>query len=179
MPFIILVIMIVWLVSLVSKSKKKKKLLELQNIVCEDKYNRLMMTEKQLMTAAKQQAQNDLRIIRDCMALLEKTEKPDVFFSRMQLMEDRSQHLMSLEPYMSVNVSPTAAYNEFKNKQNMCIQLFIERYYAAVERKVDTLKTETAKKNQYHKFYDNLQEYFPKMDKTHIDYIVRLYKSAH
>ena len=46
MPFIILVIIIVWLVSIVSKSKKKKKLLELQNIVCEDKYNRLMMTEK-------------------------------------------------------------------------------------------------------------------------------------
>ena len=136
------------------------------------------MSEKQLMSAANQQAQNDVRIIRDCMLLLEKTEKPDVFFSRLKLMEDRSQHLMAMEPYISVNVSPTAAYNEFKSKQNMCIQLFIERYYAAVDRKVDILKTETAKKNQYLKFYENMKEFFPQMDKTHIDYVVRLYNTA-
>ena len=154
--------------------KRKQQFLELQRIVMPDSPNRLIMSEKQLLSAAHEQAANDLRIVNDCTALLSKTMKPDVFFSRLDLLIIRSRHLTQFEPYISFSgASPTAAYNEVMDKRGICIQQFLERYHAAVREKAESMKTAKGRANQYTRFYDSLQEYYPKMGKEHIEYIDR------
>lgn len=153
-------------------NKKKEKLLSMQQVVMENSPDRLVMTEKQLNEAARQQAQNDLRIINDCLSLLSKTIKPDVFFSRLELLQRQGGHLMLLEPYVEfTGASPAAAYHEIVTKKDEAIMVFLERYYAAVHEKAQGMKTAKGRANQYTKFYDSLQEYYPKMSKAHITYI--------
>ena len=177
MPFIFIIIAVILVVKISRSNAKKKELIKFQNILLDDPVDRLFMTESRMHTLASEQAQNDLRIINDSVKIVENTEKPDVFFSRMELIEQHSKHMMALEPYVSFSVSPTDAYNEFATKKPFCIQLFLERYFAAVQRKVASLKTDTAKKRQYHNFYDSLQAYYPKMGKSHIKYIEEAYEA--
>jgi len=153
-------------------SKKKDELLAMQRVVMENSPDRLVMTEKQLYETARQQAQNDIRIINDSLAIISKTMKPDVFFSRLDLMQRHSGHLMLMEPYVEFSgASPAAAHHEFVTKKSEAIMMFLERYYAAVHEKAESMKTEKGKANQYIKFYDSLQEYYPKMTKENVEYI--------
>lgn len=157
---------------LFGRSKKTEYLLSMQKVVIENSPDRLVLTEKQLYAAAQEQAQNDLRIINDSLAIISKTTKPDVFFSRLELIQRHSGHLMLLEPYVDFSgASPAAAYHEFVTKKSEAIMIFLRRYYTAVHEKAQGMKTEKGKANQYIKFYDSLQEYYPVMSKENIEYI--------
>ena len=74
--------------------KKKEELLIWQNLIMQDSPNKLVMTEKQLKQATEQQASNDLRIIQDCIRIISETVKPDIFFSRMDLLKETSKLLI-------------------------------------------------------------------------------------
>lgn len=159
---------------LFGNSKKKEDLLAMQKVVMENSPDRLVMTEKQLYAAARVQAQNDIRIINDSLAIISKTTKPDVFFSRLDVMQRQSGHLMLMEPYVEFSgASPAAAYHEFVTKKSEAIMIFLRRYYEAVNEKAEGMKTEKGKANQYIKFYDSLQAYYPQMSKENIEYIER------
>ena len=155
---------------------KKAKLLELQKIVVENSPDFLIMSESQLMDIAKEQAQNHLRIIGDCTKLLSSTIKPDVFFSRLDLLEKHSKHLMQFEPYINFSGAlPSEGYNEFVANKNLCVRQFIARYSSAISDKAKTMKTERGRKNQYQKFYDELEPYFPVISIKNIEYVNLLY----
>ena len=157
---------------LFGSSKKKEYLLAMQKIVMENSPDRLVMTERQLYASAQQQAENDLRIINDSLAIISKTLKPDVFFSRLEMLQRHSGHLMLMEPYVEFSgASPAAAYHEFVTKKGEAIMIFLQRYYTAVHEKAESMKTEKGKANQYIRFHDSLQEFYPVMTKENIEYI--------
>lgn len=157
---------------------KNEKLLQWQNTIMQDSPNRLIMTEEQLKAATIQQANNDLRIINDSASLVEKTTKPDVFFTRLNLLIEKSKHLASLERFISFSgSSPTAAYNEAMRNYNEAVRLFLIRYFSETFDKAESMKTEKGKVGKYQKFYDSLQEYYCYMTKEHIDYIETKYKA--
>jgi hypothetical protein len=157
---------------------KKAKLLELQKIVIENSPDYLVLSESQLMNEARSQAKNDLRIMNDCVKLLSSTLKPDVFFSRLDLLEKRSKHLVGLEPYISFSGAlPSEAYKEFLSDKNLCVRQFIARYSASISDIAANMKTDKGKKNQYQKFYDNLEPYFSIMSNDNIEYVNLLYAS--
>ena len=154
---------------------KNNNLLELQNLVLKDSPGHLVMSEAQLKREAKQQAQNDLRIIKDCISLVSKTEKPDVFFSRLDLLEKHSKHLMKLEPYVSFSgASPKDAYKEIVNKKDECIRKFLVRYCTTVKIKADDMKTEKGKTNKYMKSYEKLQPYFKYLSIGNMAYVSKM-----
>ena len=125
-----------------------------------------------------QQAENDLRIIKDCTKLVENTLKPDVFFSRLNLLVEKSKHLCDFEPYMTFSgASPTAAYSEVINNYQEAIRLFLIRYLSDTFDKAEALKTEKSKIGKYQKFYDSLQEYYCYMNEDNINYIETKYKA--
>ena len=78
----------------------KTELLNWQNVILLDKKDRLIMSRKQLESSTIQAVQNDARIFDDCGKLINSTTKPDVFFSRLELAEQKLGHLVSLEPYL-------------------------------------------------------------------------------
>ena len=156
---------------------KKERLLQWQNVIMPDSPNRLIMSEEQLKAATVRQANNDLRIINDSTALVEKTTKPDVFFSRLGLLVEKSKHLTILEQYINFSgASPTAAYNEVLENYNKAIQLFLIRYFSETFDKAEAMKTEKGRIGKYQKFYDSLQEYYCYMTEEHKDYIETKYK---
>lgn len=157
---------------------KTERLLQWQNAIMQDSPNRLIMTEQQLRDATTQQANNDLRIINDCVKLVSQTTKPDVFFTRLNLIVEKLRHLASLEKYLAFSgASPTAAYNDVMRDYNESIRLFLIRYFSETFDKAEAMKTEKGKIGKYQKFYDSLQEYYCYMTEEHIDYIETKYKA--
>ena len=123
-------------------------------------------------------ANNDLRIINDSASLVEKTTKPDVFFSRLDLLVEKSKHLVTLEEYITfTGATPTASYNEIMQNYNEAIRLFLIRYFSETFDKAEAMKTEKGRIGKYQKFYDSLQLYYHYMTEEHIRYIETKYKS--
>ena len=153
-------------------------LLNWQRLVMPDSQNKLIMSEQQLKAASVQQAENDLRIVRDSANLIEKTTKPDVFFMRLNLLVERSGHLANLEKYISFSgSSPTAAHHEIISNYHKAINQFLVRYFSETFDKAEAMKTEKGRIGKYQKFYDSLQEYYRYMNPENIDYIETKYKA--
>ena len=159
-------------------TERRDYLLQWQKTVLADDTNKLIMTEQQLKEATLQQAQNDLRIINDCKKLIETTLNPDVFFMRLNLLDEKVVHLCELEKYISFSsVSSTTAYIEVKNEYNQAIKQFLIRYFSDTFDKAEKMKTEKGKIGKYQKFYDSLQEYYCYMNEENIDYIETKFKA--
>lgn len=156
---------------------KKEHLLRWQKVLMPDGPDKLIMTEQQLKSATMQQAENDLRIIQDCVSLVEKTTKPDVFFMRLNLLKEKSKHLASFEKYIKFSgQSPTAAYNEVVKNYHEAVNQFLWRYFSETFDKAEAMKTEKGRIGKYQKFYDSLQEYYIYMNEENIAYIEKKYK---
>jgi len=158
--------------------KKKKMMLEWQNTLLENPVPKLIMNENLLVEQTLIRLDNDLRIAKDCIKIIENTTKPDVFFERLSLMEEVSKDMVRFEKYFSVtNIKPSDALNEFYTNKQESIRQFLIRYFCAVFDKAEKLKTDKGKVNQYKKFYDSLQEYYEIMNEENIDYIETKYKA--
>lgn len=164
--------------SLQEKQAKQERLIRWQRLVMRDSPDRLVLTEQQLKAMTIQQAENDLRIVKDCAKLVEETVKPDVFFERLNLMVDKAKHLAALEEYISFSgASPTAAYNEIVDNHQEAIRYFLIRYLSETFDKAQNMKTEKGRIGKYQKFYDSLQNYYCYMNDENIAYIERKYKA--
>lgn len=159
-------------------SDDKDYLLQWQRVIMKDSQDKLIMTKQQLKLATEQQAQNDIRIIQDCINLVNQTTKPDVFFPRLSLLKEKVEHLLKLEPYISFNVPVSQAYNDVLQDEQQAIYQFINRYYNSVHEYAQTLKTEKGKSNQYQKFYDVLTTYKNVINEDNISYIEHKYKES-
>lgn len=156
--------------------QRKARLLEWQNLIMQEERTDLIMTEQQLRQFTTQQAQNDLRIINDCARLVQTTTKPDVFFSRLQLLWEKSEHLAKLEKYISFSgASPSAAFAEVRENHQTAITEFLIRYFSETFDKAEAMKTEKGRIGKYQKFYDSLQDYYRYMNDENIDYIETKY----
>lgn len=159
------------------KEEQNTALLEWQKVVCQDQSNGLIMTRKQLEAATVEQVQNSVRIFDDCANIINSTTKPDVFFGRLELAEEKLQHLVSLEPFMSEikAIKKTGSFSDlwdkFQNEKERYITDFLYRYYWAVKEKAEKLKTEKGKASQFQKFYDSLIPFFGFISEKNMRYI--------
>ena len=157
---------------------RQDRLLQWQKLLMPDITDDFIMTEQQLKKLTAQQAENDLRIIKDCTKLVESTLKPDVFFMRLNLLLEKAKHLASLEMYLPISgTSPTDAYNEAVNQYHEAINQFLIRYFCDTFDKAEEMKTVKGKLGKYQKFYDSLQEYYCYMNDENIDYIETKYRA--
>ena len=124
------------------------------------------------------QAENDIRIIQETLPILDTTTKPDVFFSRLDLLKQTGLDLQSIEPYVSLTVSPTQAIREMMNNEQEVIYQFIVRYFNSVWSYAETLKTDKGKNNQYQKFYDTMMSYSNRLNESNLKYIEYKYNQS-
>lgn len=152
---------------------KKQHLLNLQRlIVVNAPYNKLVMSEKQLIRKAEQLAQRQLKIVYDCQRLINTTINPEVFFKRYDLIKEKASFLLKLSPYVKfTGTHPLTMVESLKKKEQPAISDFLKRYYQAVEIKAKSLKTDKAKANQYLKFYESLQPYYDRMNEENKQFI--------
>lgn len=164
------------------KRRKEQKdfFLQWQKVLMPNGPNRLVMTDQQLKSFTVQQAKDDIRIIQDCYDIVGRTYKPDTFFSRLNLLIDRSKHLSSIEIYANYAGVPTVRFNgtydRIMRAYNDIVKWFLIRYHTDVHGNASALKTSKARLNRYQKWYDSLQPYYLYMCSEHIDYIETEYK---
>lgn len=165
------------------EQEKKAELLRWQTFVMTDCTNELILTEQELKILTIQQAENDLRIMKDSAEIVEKTIKPDVLFSRLNLMVEKADHLCELEKYFALagasikEMSPSEMRDDIMQKYQEAIKDFLVRYFSDTFDKAEAMKTEKGKAGKYQKFYDSLQEYYCYMNNQNIDYIETKYRA--
>ena len=163
---------------LLEKQQRKEKMLQWQNLILQENRDELILSEQQLKSCTAQQAEDDLRIINDCVKLIESTLKPDVFFMRLKLLFEKTEHLCMLEPYMSfAGAKPSDAYIEVSQNHQEAVRLFLIRYFSDTFDKAEAMKTEKGRIGKYQRFYDSLQEYYFYMNEENIDYVETKYKA--
>lgn len=164
--------------NLFKKKEDNQYLLEWQNAILKDKSDKLVMNKKQLIQATSQQAQRYIEISNDCVKIVNDTVNPNTFFDKLELLEDTSKKLVSLEKYLDFKgAKPSQALQEFNSQKQTAIKEFLIRYFTSILDKVDKLKTERGKMNQFQKFYDSLIPYFDLMNDENKDYIITKYKA--
>ncbi len=159
--------------SSVSRRKTPAELLQWQKLLVVNSPNRLIMTEAELENCTDSYISNEYRIVNDCRHLIANTVKPDVFFSRLDLLDETLTHLSVFEPYFSgfYGKLPSEIHREIFYKEQEMTNRFLKRYYITVYEKAEEMKTQKGKDNQFKKFYESLQPYFDRMDERNIKYI--------
>lgn len=160
-------------------AKSKKELLALQKLVVENSPNKLVFSEEQLIKMAYPQAQRYLTIVNESVSLVNNTVKPDVFFSRYELIEENLGILSLFEPYIKFKGNkPSAELDKLQIYKQEQTLIFLARYFSDTKKQAGNMKTDKGKLNKYEKFYQSLQPYYNLMNSENIDYIETNYKSA-
>lgn len=150
---------------------KKKKLLELQRLVIKDSPNTLVVSEKELMTAAVQKARAAGKIVSDSIDIVRSTTNPDVFFSRLDLLFENLSILKSYEPYIPFEGSPSENYETLQANKQLLIKTFLVRYHETIRNQATTLKTARGKANRYKMFTESLVPYYNYLDADNLLFI--------
>lgn len=153
---------------------KKKELLALQKLVLKDSPNRLVMSEKQIVSSANRMVQRNIEIMNDCVRIVKETVKPDTFFMRLDLLEETTKGLSAFgkfKKYIHFSIPPFLVYANFRKDKPKAIAQFLVRYYEDTCKQAEGMKTEKGKINKYKKFYDSLQPYYDQMAAENIEYI--------
>lgn len=156
-------------------SKKKQKLLDLQNLILSSPNNKLVLSEQQIFQTAKEIAKRNVDIIQDCTDIICKTLNPDVFFSRYNLLLQSNNNLVELEPYLLNDKTWSETNQQFIDKKQYYIKAFIEKYGKSVLDKIQSLKTEKAKKARAADFLSSLKQFNNEMNADNISYYERIY----
>lgn len=148
------------------------ELIEWQNAVMASKSQKLYATRKQLEAATVQMVADNMRIFDDSANIINSTTKPDVFFSRLELAEEKLANLVNIEPYIkqvksiTMNQPLPSLMNEFQENKNRYIVDFLYRYYWTVKEKAEGMKTEKGKLNQFQKFHESLEPFIDQLNDT-------------
>ena len=159
-------------------SFSKESLLQWQKIVMPNSPDTLVMSKQQLEETSKQQAAEDIRIAQESSNIVSTTNKPDVYFSRLDLLKRHTYHMQLLEPYIPFTVSPTEAMNEILANEGELTRQFIYRYFMSVDSYARTLKTDNGKRNQYIKFHNTMKTNQHLMSPENNTYVEQLYAQA-
>lgn len=155
-------------------SKDRAYMLAWQSVIAPScPTDKLIMNENQLIRETNRQLRDDAKIINDCSRLINETIKPDVFFLRISLLEEKLHHFDSLVPFSGDEATGESVSREralVEDKQTT-VKQFICRYYESVENKANTMKTEKGRLNQYKKFYDSLQKYTELMNDDNVQLV--------
>lgn len=152
---------------------KKKKLLELQSLVNNRPIkNSLFLSEQELYECARTIANNDLKVIGECIDLINNTKNPDVFFKRYDILFERLNHLIRFEKYLQFPGVPIEIRKKnIIESRSKSIQNFLKRYYQEICRKSFTYKQAGTIYAHLGEFKASLMEYYPRMNADHIAYI--------
>lgn len=107
------------------------------------------------------QAENDVRIMNDCVKLVNTTNNPEVFFSRLNMLLDVLLHLQKYEKYRILKgTPPSVQYRNTLAQIEETVDSFVCRAYYHEFEKAKSLKTEKARSNRMRKFALNLANSF-------------------
>jgi hypothetical protein len=110
------------------------------------------------------EASRYLEILQNSSKICSETKNPDTFFSRMSLIDETLDKLISYEGVVRfTGEKPSSVKQEFNSNRVQAVNDFIERYAKDTRIKIYELKTKSGKLNKANAFYNILNEYSDKM----------------
>lgn len=120
------------------------------------------LTEQSVMSFVRTTIDNSNRIILDSAALIETTDNPNTFYSRLELLRKHIKYLVNFEvkePSLFQASSPTLIAAQMDEVANKSESDMWKRCFEATMVKVDKLKTEKGKRNAINKYFDIASQY--------------------
>ncbi|MDD5934998.1 MAG: hypothetical protein PUC65_05430 [Clostridiales bacterium] len=151
--------------------RNRSKLLEWQKLFYPE-LNKLKLSKQQLLALTEQQALQQEKIANDCVNLINSTVKPDVFFSRYDLLIEKLELLSKYENYIKFNGTlPSYSLQIAKSQKEASVRSLIDRAWLKADEKASKLKTEKGKSNQYIKLFEEFEKYTNYMTQNNINYL--------
>lgn len=101
-----------------------------------------------------------LKILQDCVTLINTTTKPKIFFERYLLAISILNELIPIEKNIPlVGDKPSKIKRNFYEKEILTVNDFIDRYYSETLENIEKLKTDKAKIKKIDNFLHGLDEY--------------------
>ena len=138
--------------------RKDKKVLSLAER--EEKEKR-ELAEK-IRAHASFQSQQSLKIVQDCVELVNATVNPDVFFMRYNLMLEHLEKLAGLECagiFENSPELPSEAFLRVEAQFDTATNDFLDRSFEKAKEHADALKTDSGKMNAIKRYFDNMEKY--------------------
>ena len=108
---------------------------------------------KKLSRSEIQCIESNIRQLKDNEKLINTTVNPAVFFGRINFTLDLLLHLSQYEKYkIFKGATPTHDYNIILENIELTVDKFIDRALESNQKKIETLKTDGAKRKNYEKF---------------------------
>lgn len=116
------------------------------------------------------QAQNDFRILDDCIRLIQTTTNFETFFMRSELGKQKALTLRQAEQakIKGINGTQEAVTTMFSLAESQKERL-LKASFEQVKQKVSSLSTPRGKKNNWNKYLDQLQKYQDELDLDYLD----------
>lgn len=141
--------------------------------------------KKEIANRIKNEAQfmseGSLKIINDCVHLVNTTVNPEVFFMRYNLMLEHLEKLVGLECtgiFENSRELPSEAYDRVYGQFDAATIDFFDRSFENAKNHAETLKTENGKKNAIKRYFDNMEKYIINMDSESMEYFEKM-KETH
>ncbi len=121
-------------------------------------------------------APGKVKIVQDCVKLVNETKNPQVFFERYRLLIEQLQDLAEMEKYVKfTGKSNRAVLMDFQSRKALTVNSFVDRFYESTYLKMLNLSTEKAKLNNADKFYKSLMLYQEDIPAECVGYIENKY----
>lgn len=104
------------------------------------------------------QVENDIRILNECLTIIDNTDKLDTFFSRWDLVEKKLDVLLEAEQKGLAHGISQINNNLLENKTNLFIRV-AERNYERMISDIQKLKTAKGKINRIDKYLREIMRY--------------------
>lgn len=130
-----------------------------------------------MRTAAKLESQGRLKIIQDCVSLVNTTVNPEVFFMRYNLMLEHLEALAGLECtgiYDNSPELPSEAFLRVEAQFDDATISFLDRSFENAKNRADTLKTDTGKKNAIKRYFDNMEKHIIQMNDKGLEHLDKM-----
>ena len=156
----------------------KEHWLRLQKLVVAGSPDTLVFSKSKLKQMAVLRADQSLKIVQDCIRLINTTNKPDVYFKRFDILKEKMDELVALEPFVKFkNPKPSIERNKILLNEQNSIKDFLERYTFTTRTKLDSLKNDKAIERQCHLYFDNIELYLEYMNESNSCFVQEQYEN--
>ena len=156
----------------------KEHWLRLQKLVVASSPDTLVFSKSKLKQMAVLRADQSLKIVQDCIRLINTTNKPDVYFKRFDILKEKMDELVALEPFVKFkNPKPSNERNKILLNEQNSIKDFLERYTFTTRTKLDSLKNDKAIERQCHLYFDNIELYLEYMNESNSRFVQEQYEN--
>lgn len=163
--------------TIISRQQKQKKEQQKQETFAEREKREKQKIADDMRVLAKEQADNHLKIVRDCVELVNTTVNPDVFFKRYYLLLEHLEELVKLECtgiFANSKELPSVAFERVDIQFDSATNDFLDRSFESAKNHADTLKTENGKRNAINRYFENMENYISYMSGESLEYFEKM-----